>query len=186
MVISIKTGKELTDKELTNTNTETATNTDTDTETEFDLETELTEFCRNNEYFGKYEAKTVLYKSSSDIFQIILNALKDTHDLDSLQDIKEVEFHDLNIYDYLHEWADGDVSIYTSDRMGFLGDTSNSEWIDQAFDCGMEITDSSGLDQLAALAMYLKEERDYYSDCEDFFNDMLKPAIEAQTTWDSE
>jgi len=77
--------------------------------------------------------------------------------------IEDIDLSDLinsvpNIESYLHESAESEVSIYTSDLMEFLADSDNSDWIDQAFDAGLEVRDSGDLSKLAGWAWLFKVE----------------------------
>ena len=102
----------------------------------------------------------VLNNHRSDIYDIIERAAGDEL-LEDYTDLKD-------LYDELEEeinyYCDNDVSIYTSDLLEFLSDQKNSEFICEAFDSGLEVTDYQGLITLASTAWYYKASSIIYED----------------------
>ena len=76
-------------------------------------------------------------------------------------------------HDEISQYANDDVSIYTSDLMEFLGDSDNWEWIDQAFDNGFEIYEASQLTTLATTAWYLRSEHEISSDLDEVATELV-------------
>lgn len=115
----------------------------------------------------------VLNNYRSDIYDMIERSTGD----DLLEDHTDLR----DLYDQLEEeinyHCDNSVSIYTSDLLEFLADQSNSDFICEVLDEGLEIKDYQGLITLASSSWYYKARSLIYEDLDLILED-LKEVIQ--------
>ena len=78
-----------------------------------------------------------------------------------------------SFHDEIHQAAEDDVSIYTSDLMHFLAEDENWEYVDQALDGGFELLEASQLTALATSAWYLKASHEISSDVDEVVTELI-------------
>lgn len=184
MVISINTGKKLSNKDIEDIKKEVEESNKVAAEQSavdsfMKLESDSMkglECFFNSAYFNEHLSEDFC----SCIFQSIKLSFSKEYEeggsfIELVDNFLEISIGELGyLHDYLSADAASEVSIYTKELLDFLADFENDEYINQAFDAGIEVSCSTDLTSLASLAWSFKAEERIRDEADTLFDELQK------------